>query len=140
MVPKFEEEIIHLEGGICLLAIEDDNERSLFSLLLLELKGICAYYSHAVLGKNDPEIAAFIYTGLASQFEKHTLVERKALVLECGKLVQGCWLCWISKQTLRNNRDLEDFLRHQRQTGYSRDRTRFAGSGDAAGTDERNKR
>lgn len=44
-IPKSEEEIIHLEGGIGLLAIEDDNERSLFSLLLFRLKGMCAYYS-----------------------------------------------------------------------------------------------
>ena len=86
-IPKSEEEIIHLEGGIGLLAIEDDNERSLFSLLLFGLKGMCAYYSHAeVLGKTDPEIVTFIYTGLASRFEKHTITERKALVLECGKV------------------------------------------------------
>ncbi len=33
-VPASEEDIMHLEGGIGLLAMEDDNERSLFSLLL----------------------------------------------------------------------------------------------------------
>lgn len=84
-IPKSEEEIIHLEGGIGLLAIEDDNERSLFSLLLFGLKGMCAYYSHAeALGKTDPAIMAFIYKGLASRFEKHTIAERTELVLECG--------------------------------------------------------
>lgn len=83
--PKSEEEIVHLEGGIGLLAIEDDNERSLFSLLLFGLKGMCAYYSHAeVLGKTDPDIMAFIYKGLASRFEVHTIAERTELVLECG--------------------------------------------------------
>jgi len=84
-IPKSREEIIHLEGGIGLRSIEDDNERSLFSLLLFGLKGMCAYYSHAVvLGKNDREVLDFIYKGLASRFEKHTTEERTALVLECG--------------------------------------------------------
>lgn len=86
-IPASEEEILRLEGGIGLLAIEDDNERSLFSLLLFGLKGMCAYYSHAeVLGKTDPEIVAFIYKGLASRFEKHTIAERTDLVLECGRV------------------------------------------------------
>jgi len=86
-VPKSREEIITLDGGIGLRSIEDDNERSLFSLLLFGLKGICAYYSHAeVLGKTDPEIVNFIYKALASRFEKHSFGERAALVMECGKV------------------------------------------------------
>ncbi|MDV0440981.1 hydroxylamine reductase [Methanorbis furvi] len=86
-IPASEEDIVHLEGGIGLLAIEDENERSLFSLLLFGLKGMCAYYSHAeALGKTDPEIVSFIYKGLASRFEKHSIEERTALVLECGKM------------------------------------------------------
>ena len=84
-IPASREEIITLEGGIGLRSIEDDNERSLFSLLLFGLKGICAYYSHAeVLGKTDPEIVNFVYKALASRFEKHSFAERAALVIECG--------------------------------------------------------
>ncbi|PAV08484.1 hydroxylamine reductase [Methanocorpusculum parvum] len=86
-VPKSREDIIILDGGIGLLSIEDPNERSLFSLLLFALKGMCAYYSHAeVLGKTDPAIVNFIYKGLASRFEKHSFGERAALVMESGKV------------------------------------------------------
>jgi hydroxylamine reductase len=86
-IPKSREEIINLDGGIGLLSIEDDNERSLFSLLLFGLKGMSAYYSHAAaLGKTDHEVMCFIYKALASRFEKHTIEERTALVLECGSV------------------------------------------------------
>ncbi|WP_319379140.1 hydroxylamine reductase [uncultured Methanocorpusculum sp.] len=86
-IPKSREEIVTLGGGIGLRSIEDDNERSLFSLLLFDLKGIAAYYSHAeVLGMTDPAIVNFIYKGLASRFEKHSFGERVALVMECGKV------------------------------------------------------
>ncbi len=86
-IPKSREDIVTLQGGIGLRSIEDDNERSLFSLLLFGLKGISAYYSHAeVLGKTDPAIVNFVYKGLASRFEKHSFGERAALVMECGTI------------------------------------------------------
>ncbi|MCZ0860940.1 hydroxylamine reductase [Methanocorpusculum sp. MG] len=67
-------------------AISDPNTRSLFSLLLFGVKGLAAYYSHAiVLGKTDDAILSFIRDALASRFEDLTIDQRTALVLECGK-------------------------------------------------------
>ena len=67
-------------------AISDANTRSLFSLLLFGVKGLAAYYSHAlVLGKTDDTILPFIRDALASRFEDLSIDQRTALVLECGK-------------------------------------------------------
>ena len=67
-------------------AISDANTRSLFSLLLFGVKGLAAYYSHAlVLGKSDDTILPFIRDALTSRFEDLSIDQRTALVLECGK-------------------------------------------------------
>ncbi|MDR0439291.1 MAG: hydroxylamine reductase, partial [Methanocalculaceae archaeon] len=67
-------------------AISDVDVRSLFSLLLFGVKGLAAYYSHAiVLEKTDDAILLFIRDALASRFEDITIDQRIALVLECGK-------------------------------------------------------
>jgi hydroxylamine reductase len=67
-------------------AINDTNTRSLFSLLLFGVKGLAAYYSHAlILGKTDDTILLFIRDALASRFEDLTIEQRSALVLECGR-------------------------------------------------------
>lgn len=83
--PANEEEIVGSEK-IRLDAIADENERSLFSLLLFGVKGLAAYYSHAVaLGEKNDAFLAFITKALASRFMKLSIEERTALVLECGK-------------------------------------------------------
>ncbi|MDO5846585.1 MAG: hydroxylamine reductase, partial [Methanocorpusculum sp.] len=83
--PKSESDILSAKH-ISLDAIADENERALFSLVLFGIKGLAAYYSHAiVLGKTDDSILRFIVKGMASRFKKLTIDERTALVLECGK-------------------------------------------------------
>ncbi|MDV0441882.1 hydroxylamine reductase [Methanorbis furvi] len=65
--------------------IADVNVRSLYSTLLFGIKGLAAYYSHAiVLNKTDDSILTFIRDALASRFENLTIEERTGLVLECG--------------------------------------------------------
>lgn len=73
--------------AISLEAIEDENDRSLVSLLLFGVKGLAAYYSHAVvLGKSDEAVLPFITKALASRFKALSIDERLALVLECGQM------------------------------------------------------
>lgn len=73
-------------GPAGLDAIADANTRSLISLLLFGVKGLAAYYSHAIiLGKTDDSILRFIRDALASRFENLSIDQRTALVLECGK-------------------------------------------------------
>ncbi len=75
-----------MDGPAGLDAIPDANVRSLYSLLLFGIKGLAAYYSHAiVLGKTDDTVLPFIRDALASRFEDLTIDQRTALVLECGK-------------------------------------------------------
>ncbi|MDO5843874.1 MAG: hydroxylamine reductase [Methanocorpusculum sp.] len=67
-------------------AIPNEDVRSLYSLLLFGLKGLAAYYTHAlVLGKKDETILPFMTKALASRFKNLSADERTALVLECGK-------------------------------------------------------
>lgn len=82
--PKTEEDIF--SPALSLEHIPDENDRSLISLLLFGVKGLAAYYSHAlVLGKVNDEIMAFIEKAMASRFKKLSIDERVALALECGK-------------------------------------------------------
>ncbi|MDD3375764.1 MAG: hydroxylamine reductase [Candidatus Omnitrophica bacterium] len=65
-----------------------DNEdvRSLKSLLLYGLKGIAAYTEHAaVLGQYDESIFSFMYKGLAAITKDLSADELTALVLEAGE-------------------------------------------------------
>ena len=70
-----------------------DNEdiRSLKSLILFGLRGMAAYAHHArMLGKTDPEVNAFFYTALAAIGEEHTADELLALTLETGNVNLKC--------------------------------------------------
>lgn len=83
--PKDADEIENSKE-ISLDAIENEDIRALYSLLLFGVKGLAAYYSHALaLGKTDETILQFITKALASRFKPLTADERTALVLECGK-------------------------------------------------------
>ena len=78
--------ILTADSEISLESIEDENDRSLISLLVFGIKGLAAYYSHAVvLGKVDEAIPAFITKALASRFKPLSIDERVGLALECGQ-------------------------------------------------------
>jgi len=65
---------------------EDEDARSLKSLLLYGMKGIAAYVDHAaILGYYDDDIFSFLVKGLASISKDLPVDELKALVLEAGK-------------------------------------------------------
>jgi len=71
----------------------DANEdlRSLKELLLTGLKGLAAYYHHAViLGYEDASIPAFLRKGLAAIRRNHTAEELVALNMECGAVGVTC--------------------------------------------------
>jgi len=73
--------------------IWDDNEdiRSLKSLILFGLKGMAAYAHHAaVLGKTDDEILNFMFNALASIGMFKTADELLALTLEVGRVNLKC--------------------------------------------------
>ncbi|HJJ74940.1 MAG TPA: hydroxylamine reductase, partial [Methanocorpusculum sp.] len=78
--------ILTADADISLESIEDENDRSLISLLVFGIKGLAAYYSHSVaLGKVDEAIPAFITKALASRFKQLSIDERVGLALECGQ-------------------------------------------------------
>ncbi len=88
--PLSEEDIINTKE-ISLDTIENTDIRSLYSLLLFGLKGLAAYYTHAVvLGKTEESILQFITKGLASRSKPLSVDEITALVLECGKVGVTC--------------------------------------------------
>jgi len=64
----------------------DPDLRSLKELLLYGMKGIAAYYHHAmVLGHTDKEIEDFLIKGLIALRERKDADELVSIVLECGK-------------------------------------------------------
>ncbi len=69
----------------------NEDTRSLKSLLLFGMRGMAAYAHHALaLGKQDPEVSAFFYTGLralGSGFPADKLLE---LVMELGQVNLKC--------------------------------------------------
>jgi hydroxylamine reductase len=68
-----------------ILATENEDVRSLRSLLLFGMKGISAYADHAsILGFDDTEIYSFLFKGLAALDQEKTADELVALVMECG--------------------------------------------------------
>ncbi len=84
--PENEEEIFS-SAEISLESIADENDRSLISLLIFGVKGLAAYYSHAVvLEKFDETVLPFITKALASRFKQLSIDERISLTLECGKV------------------------------------------------------
>ena len=69
------------------LATENEDVRSLRELLILGLKGVCAYADHAaVLGVEKKEIWAFLIEGLASTTQDLSVDEMVGLVLKCGEV------------------------------------------------------
>lgn len=69
----------------------DEDARSLQSLLLFGLRGMAAYAHHArVLGKTSAEVNAFFYRGLASLAHDLRTDEQLALIMECGQVNLKC--------------------------------------------------
>ncbi|MDY0293269.1 MAG: hydroxylamine reductase [Candidatus Methanomethylophilaceae archaeon] len=65
--------------------------RSLKELLLAGLKGLAAYYHHAVvLGRTDEEVEAFLRKGLAAIRKDLSADELVALNMECGEAGVTC--------------------------------------------------
>ncbi len=71
----------------------DDNEdiRSLKSLILFGIKGMAAYAYHALaLGKTDPEVNRFFYDALYAIGEQKSADELLSLVLKTGEINLKC--------------------------------------------------
>jgi hydroxylamine reductase len=70
-----------------LLSFKDEDVRSLRSLLLFGIKGIAAYTEHAQhLGKENPNIYAFLVKALHSLNKDLSVDEMVGLVMEAGKV------------------------------------------------------
>lgn len=70
---------------------ENEDIRSLKSLILFGLKGMAAYAHHArVLGYMDDEVDNFFYTGLSTLTKELSIEELIALVLKTGKVNLKC--------------------------------------------------
>ncbi|MEA4853192.1 MAG: hydroxylamine reductase [Christensenella sp.] len=69
----------------------DEDIRSLQSLLLFGMRGMAAYAHHArILGKRSAEVNAFFYKGLAAIAKRLPAEEYLALVMECGEVNLLC--------------------------------------------------
>ncbi|HNY65186.1 MAG TPA: hydroxylamine reductase [Deltaproteobacteria bacterium] len=80
-----EAEFARKAATVGILSTENEDVRSLRSLLLFGMKGISAYADHAtILGYDDTEIYSFLFKGLASLDQEKTADELVALVMECG--------------------------------------------------------
>lgn len=82
------DEMLAKAETVGVLATEDEDIRSLRSLVTLGLKGMAAYTEHAEnIGKRNLEIQAFMYRALADTLDDSlTADELTALVLETGKM------------------------------------------------------
>ena len=70
---------------------DDEDIRSLKSLLLFGLRGMAAYAHHAyVLGKMDEEVNDFFYKGLIAISEDRSTDELLSLLMECGNVNLKC--------------------------------------------------
>jgi hydroxylamine reductase len=71
----------------------NDNEdiRSLKSLILFGIRGMAAYAHHAyILGKTDKDVNSFFYEGLAAVSDCMSSEELLALVMKCGNVNLRC--------------------------------------------------
>ena len=85
--PKNEAEILEKGRVTSVLATTNEDVRSLRELLIYGLKGVGAYYSHAViLGYADPEIEAFLQKALASTLQDLPVPDMINMVMECGNI------------------------------------------------------
>ncbi|MBE0601011.1 MAG: hydroxylamine reductase, partial [Firmicutes bacterium] len=63
-------EMLAKAGAVGVLATDNEDVRSLRELIIYGLKGMAAYTEHALnLGKEDPDIYAFIYEALAATLD-----------------------------------------------------------------------
>ena len=70
---------------------DDEDVRSLKSLLLFGLRGMAAYAHHAsVLGKSDESVDSFIYKGLRALGEEKSADDLLALLMELGEANLKC--------------------------------------------------
>ena len=70
---------------------DDEDIRSLKSLILFGLKGMAAYAYHAnVFGYTDSDVTAFFYEALRAIGEDHTMEELLPLVLKTGGINLKC--------------------------------------------------
>ena len=81
-----EDEFDGKAAKVGVMAIGNEDIRSLNELLVYGLKGMAAYAEHASnLGFANNDIFEFMHRGLAATTEEHTADELVAMVLECGK-------------------------------------------------------
>ena len=74
--------------NVGVLATANEDVRSLRELLIIGLKGMCAYAEHAaVLGIEKQDIWDFLLEGLASTTEDLSVEEMTGLVLKCGEVI-----------------------------------------------------
>lgn len=72
--------------SVGILSTENEDIRSLRSLLLFGMKGISAYADHAaILGYEDPAIYEFLFKGLEATTKDLSADELVGLVMECGQ-------------------------------------------------------
>jgi hydroxylamine reductase len=83
--PKNDADIAAKATQIAAQASANDDINSLRALLVFGLKGVAAYYHHAlVLGYKDEKVTDFMQKGLASTVWDLPAAEMTGLVLECG--------------------------------------------------------
>ncbi len=84
---KTKEEFLNFAPAIGVLAIENEDIRSLKELLTYGVKGMAAYAEHAInLGYENMEICLFIQKALIATTNKEISADELVnLVLECGK-------------------------------------------------------
>jgi hydroxylamine reductase len=69
----------------------DTDVVSLRSTLLFGLRGMAAYAWHAhILGKDDPEVTAWLYKGMRAIGEDHSVDEWLSLIMELGQVNLKC--------------------------------------------------
>jgi len=69
----------------------DSDVISLRSTLLFGLRGMAAYASHAhILGKDNPEVTAWLYKGMRAVGEDHSVDEWLSLIMEFGQVNLKC--------------------------------------------------
>lgn len=69
----------------------DTDVVSLRSTLLFGLRGMAAYAWHAhILGKDDPQVTAWLYKGMQAVGEDHSVDEWLSLIMEFGQINLKC--------------------------------------------------
>mgnify|MGYP000937478292 CR=1 FL=1 len=86
-IPKDDAEMDLKAPSVGVLSTPDEDVRSLRETLIYGLKGMGAYYHHAVvLGRSDDAIEEFMVKALASTVKDLSFDEMVGLVLECGRV------------------------------------------------------